>query len=325
MPTLNFAEAIRQALRDEMDADPSVVVMGEEVGALGGVFTVTKDLIDRFGPDRVMDSVLAEGALAGFAAGAASEGMRPVVEIMFSDFVMLAMDQIVNFAAKARYMSNGQFQVPLVVRLPGGAWTNHGPQHSQAFETWFAHVPGLVVAMPSNPADAYWMMRDAIRTDDPVIFLENKALYLGTRGEVDLDEPSGGWGARTVRAGTDLTVVSAGRMVGRCLEAAERLAAGGVSCEIIDLRYLWPLDRDPVRTSVRSTSRLAIVHEAVEFCGWGAEIAAWAADELLMHLDAPVTRVGSRRIPIPAGRELEDQIVPTTTRIHDTLRSLAAF
>ncbi|MGI8311774.1 alpha-ketoacid dehydrogenase subunit beta [Saccharopolyspora hattusasensis] len=325
MPTLKFAEAIRQALSDEMDADPSVVVMGEEVGALGGVFTVTKDLVDLFGPDRVMDSVLAEGALAGFAAGAASEGMRPVVEIMFSDFVMLAMDQIVNFAAKARYMSNGQFRMPLVVRLPGGGGTNHGPQHSQALESWFAHVPGLVVAMPSTPDDAYRMMRDAIRTDDPVLFFENKALYLSQRGEVETGDRPWTRTARLARQGSEITVVSIGRMVGRCLEAADVLSGEGISCEVVDLRYLWPLDRDTLRASILSTNRLAVVHEAVEFCGWGGEVAGWTADELFEHLDAPVARVGSLRVPIPAGRELEDQVIPTTARIVESLRMLASY
>lgn len=325
MAKYKFAEAIRAALAAELEADDRVVVMGEEVGKLGGVFTVTKGLQEQFGEHRVFDSLLAEGALTGFAAGAATEGLRPVVEIMFSDFVMLAMDQIVNFAAKIHYMSNGQFNVPLVVRLPGGAGTNHGPQHSQSFESWFAHVPGLIVAMPSTPSDAYWMMREAIQLDDPVIFFENKNLYFRISEEVDETEGPRGFGAKTVHSGTDLTVVSAGRMSNLCIEAAKSLAEEGISCEVIDLRYLWPLDYKSIAASVRKTSKLAVVHEAVEFCGWGAEVASWAAKELFMDLDAPVTRLGSNRVPIPVGESLEDEIVPTPSRIREALFDLARF
>lgn len=325
MPELKFAEAIRQGLADEMAIDPSVVVMGEEVATLGGVFTVTKDLVDQFGPERVLDAVLAEGALAGFAAGAAAEGLRPVVEIMFSDFVMLAMDQLINFAAKARFMSNGQFSVPLVVRLPGGAGTNHGPQHSQSFESWFAGVPGLVVAMPATPHDAYQMIRAAIRMDDPVIFFENKGLYFSAKGEVDVAADDGGFGARIRRSGSDVSVVTAGRMLERCLEAADLLEGEGISCEVIDLRYLWPLDTATIEESLTRTSRLVIVHEAVEFAGWGGEVAGWAADAGFQLLDAPIRRIGANRIPISAGRDLEDQVVPSVDRIVRELRDIASF
>ncbi len=325
MARFKFAEAIRAALDDEMAADDSVVLMGEEVGALGGVFTVTKDLIDKYGPDRVMDSPISEGALAGFAAGAATEGVRPVVEIMFSDFVMLAMDQLINFAAKIHYMSNGQFSVPMVVRLPGGAGTNHGPQHSQSLESWFAQTPGLVVAMPSTPSDAYWMMRESIRLDDPVMFFENKNLYFRLAEEIDRTEGFRGLGAAVRREGTDVTVVSAGRMVGMSLEAAELLADDGYSCEVIDMRYLWPLDLDTVARSLKKTAKLAVVYEAVEYGGWGSEIASWAAAELFMDLDGPVTRVGTRRIPIPVGVPLEEALVPTPASIHQSVLELAKF
>ncbi|AQA03772.1 hypothetical protein BVC93_16565 [Mycobacterium sp. MS1601] len=325
MPELKFLEAIREGMAAEMAIDENVVIMGEEVGQLGGVFAVTKGLIDRFGSDRVMDSVLAEGALTGFAVGVATEGMRPVVEIMFSDFSTQAMDQLFNFAAKIHYMSNGQFNAPMVVRLPGGAGTNHGPQHSQSFETIYAHIPGLIVAMPSTPSDAYWMMRHAIRTDDPVIFLENKYLYFRAVEEVDETEGYRSMDARVVRAGDDVTIVSAGRMVPRALAAAERAAADGVQCEVVDLRYLWPLDFETVARSVRRTNRLLIVHEAVEFCGWGGEVASRAADQLLTDLDAPVRRVGSKRIPIPVGQHLEDHVVPTEDRIYAEIRDIAAY
>jgi pyruvate dehydrogenase E1 component beta subunit len=325
MAALRFVDAIRQALSDEMDADDSVILMGEEVGQLGGVFTVTKDLIDRFGADRVLDSPLAEGSFAGFALGAATEGLRPVVEIMFSDFVMIAMDQIVNHAAKLHYMTNEQFSVPIVFRLPGGAGTNHGPQHSQSFESWFAHTPGLVVAMPSNPSDGYWMMRHAIQIDDPVVFFENKGMYFAAEAEIAAAPPSDPWAANVVMEGSDVTVVSAGRMVGRCHEAALSAAARGIDCEVIDLRYLWPLDMDTVLRSVARTSRLVVVSEAVEFCGWSAEVASRVASEGFTSLDAPILRVGARRSPIPVGVPLEDEVVPTVQRIEHSIIECMSF
>jgi pyruvate dehydrogenase E1 component beta subunit len=319
MVKYRFVDAIRASLNDAMAADDRVLVMGEEVGALGGVFTVTRDLIDIYGPERVMDSPLAEASLVGFAMGAATEGFRPVVEIMFSDFVMIAMDQIVNHAAKLRYMSNGQFKVPMVIRLPGGAGTNHGPQHSQSLESWFAHVPGLIVAMPSCAADAYWMLRHAIDIDDPVIFLENKGLYFTQATEVPEEPPADPWGARVAREGTDITIISAGRMVSRCLEAAEAVAAHGYSCEVVDLRFLWPLDMKTVLTSIEKTSRALVVSEAVEFSGWSGEVAGRIAYEGFELLDAPVHRVGALRVPIPVGVHLEDQVVPTTARIQEEI------
>jgi pyruvate dehydrogenase E1 component beta subunit len=325
MTELRFVDALRQALADEMEADQSVILMGEEVGQLGGVFTVTKDLIDRFGAERVIDAPLAEASFAGFAMGAATEGLRPVVEIMFSDFVMIPMDQIINHAAKLHYMTNEQFKVPIVFRLPGGAGTNHGPQHSQSFESWFAHTPGLVVAMPSNPSDGYWMMRHAIQIDDPVIFFENKGMYFAAAQEVAPAPPADPWAARVARTGTDVTVVSAGRMVGRCLEAAGNLAARGMDCEVVDLRYLWPLDMDTVLRSVAKTARLLVVSEAVEFSGWSGEIASRVAHEGFTLLDAPIGRLGARRSPIPAGVSLEDEVVPTVGRIESSIVDVMSF
>lgn len=325
MAVLRFVDALRQALADEMEADPSVILMGEEVGQLGGVFTVTKDLIDRFGPDRVIDSPLAEASFAGFALGAATEGMRPVVEIMFSDFVMIPMDQIINHAAKLHYMSNEQFKVPIVFRLPGGAGTNHGPQHSQSFESWFAHTPGLVVAMPSNPSDGYWMMRHAIQIDDPVIFFENKGMYFTAAQEIDDAPPADPWAAKVVREGSDLTIVSAGRMVGRCLDAARWAAERGIDCEVVDLRYLWPLDMETVLRSVEKTSRVLVVSEAVEFAGWSGEVASRVASDGFTLLDAPVMRLGARRSPIPVGASLEDEVVPTVDRIEQYIIDAMKF
>ena len=323
MPELKYAEALRAALADELDADPAVLVLGEEVAALGGVFTVTQGLADRFGADRVLDAPICENALVGWAVGVAVEGFRPVVEIMFSDFSLLALDQLANLAAKLRFMSDGQFAVPLVVRMPGGGGTNHGPQHSQSLETLFAHIPGLVVAMPSTAADAYWMLRHAVRTDDPVVFLESKFLYFRESGEIG--DADGGYGARVDREGSDLTVLTAGRMRVRVTEAAERLAGDDVSCEVIDARYIWPLDTDTLAASLARTGKLAVVHEPVEFCGWGAEAAAWASEHAFEQLDAPVVRVGSARTPIPFQPRLEDEVVPTVDRIAEELRALAAY
>lgn len=325
MAELKYAEAIRAALDAELASDDTVVVLGEEVGPLGGVFTVTQGLHERYGEDRVLDSPIAENALVGWAIGAATEGLRPVVEIMFSDFVLLALDQIVNLGAKLRFMSNGQFSVPLVIRMPGGGGTNHGPQHSQSLESVFAQIPGLIVAMPSTASDAYWMLRAAIRSDDPVIFLESKHLYFRHAEEVDQEHGRTGYGSRVTRLGADLTIVSAGRMVHRCAEASEQLAADDIDAEIIDLRYIWPLDTEPIASSVQKTSRLAVVSEAIEFCGWGGEVAAWASEHLFEHLDAPIIRVGSARSPIPFQPHLEDEVVPTTGRIAAELRELAAY
>lgn len=325
MAQLKFAEAIRAAMEAELAADEDVIVMGEEVGKLGGVFTTTLGLRDRFGADRVLDTPISENAIVGFAIGAAVEGMRPVVEIMFSDFSLLAMDQIVNLGAKLHYMSNGQFKVPMVVRMPGAGGTNHGPQHSQSLESLYANVPGLIVALPSNAVDAYWMLRDCIRCDDPVIFFENKYLYFRNTEEVDFENGPRGFGARVARSGDRVTVVSAGRMTQRCLEVAAELEQEDVSCEVIDLRYIWPLDRRTMRESIRKTGRLAVVHEAVQFSGWGGEVAAWAADECFTDLDAPITRVGAQRVPIPFGPNLEDQVIPTADRIAASIREVARY
>lgn len=325
MPELKYAEALREAMRAELHADDDVLVIGEEVGPLGGVFTVTQGLQEVFGENRVMDTPIAENGLIGFAIGAAVEGMRPVVEIMFSDFVLLALDQIVNLAAKLRYMANGQFRVPMVIRMPGSGGTNHGPQHSQSLESIFAHVPGLTVVQPSTVADAYWMLRESIRSDDPVIFLESKYLYFREKGMVDLTEEPRGFGARFVRDGSDITVVSSGRMVHSCLQAAEALRESGHSAEVVDLRYIWPLDTDTVAQSLRKTSKLAVVYEPVEFCGWGAEVAAWAVEHEFLVLDAPVMRMGAKRIPIPFQSRLEGEIIPTPERITALLRDLAEY
>lgn len=326
MTDLKYAEAIREALRDELRTDDRVVLLGEEIGKLGGVFTVTQGLQSEFGESRVMDAPISEAALVGWAVGAASEGMRPVVEIMFMDFVTAAMDQVVNSAAKLRFMSGDQYQVPLVVRMPYGGGTHHGPQHSQSLQTWFAHTPGLSVFCPSTSTDAYWLLRSAIAQDDPVIFLESKALYFTESGPIsDRPPESELFKCRRVRQGNDVTVVTSGRMVGRCEDAASSLSESGVECEILDVRSLWPLDIETVASSVERTGKLAIVHEAVEFCGWGSEVAAWIAQNRMFYLDGPITRIGSVRTPVGFSEVLEDATIPTKERIHDSLLQLAAL
>ena len=321
---LKYAEAIRQALADELASNPDVVVMGQEIEALGGVFTATQGLADSF-TGRVLDTPLAESATVGWAIGAAMAGLRPVVEIMFMDFVTTAMDQIVNGAAKLRYMSGGQVAVPIVIRTPSDAGTGHGPQHSQHLETWFAHVPGLVVAMPSTVSDAYWMLRHSIQDDNPVVFVESKYLYFRESGQIGPESSTvaHAYGARIARSGDSVTVVTAGRMVAESLAAAETLAAEDIDCEVIDLRFIWPYDREALARSVERTNRLIIVHEAVGDFGWGGEIGAWAASELFYSLDAPIRRLTTPRAPIPFAAHLESAVVPNRSVIESAVRDLA--
>lgn len=320
---VKYAEAIRQALADELSSDPDVVVMGQEIEALGGVFTATQGLAERF-EGRVLDTPLAESATVGWAIGAAMAGLRPVVEIMFMDFITAAMDQIVNGAAKLRYMSGGQVAVPIVIRTPSDAGTGHGPQHSQHLETWFAHVPGLVVAMPSTVTDAYWMLRHSIQDDNPVVFVESKYLYFRESGEVGVtDAVTHPYAARIARRGSSVTVVTAGRMVAESLAAAESLAVEDIDCEVIDLRFIWPYDREALTESVERTNRLIVVHEAVEDFGWGGEICSWAASELFYSLDAPIRRVAAPRAPIPFASHLESAVVPGQATIETAVRDLA--
>ena len=320
---LKYAEAIRQALADELASDPDVVVIGQEIEALGGVFTATQGLAENFA-GRVLDTPLAESATVGWAIGAAMAGMRPVVEIMFMDFITTAMDQIVNGAAKLRYMSGGQVAVPIVIRTPSDAGTGHGPQHSQHLETWFAHVPGLVVAMPSTVPDAYWMLRHSIQDDNPVVFVESKYLYFRESGEIGTgDAAAHPYSARIARSGSSVTIVTAGRMVAESLAAAETLATESIDCEVIDLRFIWPYDQEALAASVERTNRLIVVHEAVGDFGWGGEICSWAASELFYSLDAPIRRVAAARAPIPFAAHLESAVVPSRSVIESAVRDLA--
>ncbi|MHA7064542.1 alpha-ketoacid dehydrogenase subunit beta [Azospirillum argentinense] len=305
MSRLTYREAARLALAHELAADPAVWTLGEDIGR-GGVFGQYQGLQAEFGPNRVVDTPISEAAIMGGAVGAALLGTRPVVEMRFSDFALCAVDELVNQAAKARYMFGGQARVPLVVRQPVGLWSNSAAQHSQSLESWYIHIPGLVVLAPATPADNYGLLRAAIRSDDPVVHLEHKDLW-PAEGEVPLD---GDWEvpvgvARRVREGRDVTIVTWSGGVRIAEEAAALAEAQGVSLDILDLRSLWPWDRGAVLDSVARTGRLLVVHEAVEVAGFGAEIAATVADALFGALKAPVRRLGAPRIPVPYSPALE--------------------
>jgi pyruvate/2-oxoglutarate/acetoin dehydrogenase E1 component len=279
MRETRYIKAINEALGEEMARDESVFVVGEDVGGAGGAFSATRDLLGRFGARRVRDTPISEAAIVGIATGAALRGLRPVAEIMFADFLTLAMDQIVNQLAKARYMFGGMYRMPVVIRAPCGAGLHAGPQHSQSLEAWFAHVPGLRVVMPATPYDVKGLLKSAIRDDNPVLFLENKALY-AMKGDIPDEEylvPIGK--ADVKRAGKDVTVVATSRMVGQSLEAAKTLAAEGIDVEVLDLRTITPLDREAIFQSVEKTGRLVVAHEAVKAFGIGAEIVAMVCEE----------------------------------------------
>ncbi|MDI6823086.1 MAG: alpha-ketoacid dehydrogenase subunit beta [Bacillota bacterium] len=319
---MTFREALRQALREEMARDPRVFVMGEDVGVYGGIFKVTQGLREEFGEDRVRDTPISEAAIAGAAVGAALLGMRPVAEIMFIDFTTIAMDQIVNQAAKLRYMSGGKLSVPLVIRTTAGAGRCAAAQHSQSLEAWFMHVPGLRVVMPSTPADAKGLLKSSIRDDDPVIFIEQKLLY-PIEGPVPEGEHLVPLGKADIkRVGSDVTVVATGLMVHRTLEAAEILASEGVDVEVVDPRTLKPLDVDAILGSVRKTGHLVIVHEACRTAGPGAEIAALVAEQAVEYLDGPVKRVAGWDVPIPFSPVLEKAVVPSVEDVVRAVREL---
>jgi len=314
MSEQTFLDAIRVGLAEEMRRDSSVYVFGEDV-ALGGPFGVTKGLSEEFGVNRLVNTPISEGTVMGLAIGAATAGLRPVVEIMFIDFITLAMDQLVNHAAKLHYMSGGQLRIPLTVRVQCGISGAMGAHHSQSLESWLAHVPGLKVVMPANPADAKGLLKAAIRDDNPVVFIEHRGLYW-SRGPVPNDDtivPIGK--AAVVREGDQLTVVATAKMLSVALEATAELSSSGISVEVIDPRTLSPLDVETIARSVEKTSRLVIVHEAVEQGGIGAEIAARIQQEAFYYLDSPITRVAAPFAPVPAGPTLEKCFVPDKTEI----------
>jgi acetoin:2,6-dichlorophenolindophenol oxidoreductase subunit beta len=315
MTEVRFGQAINRALIDAMTQDSSVVLFGEDVAEAGGPFGVTRGLLKKFGAERVRDTPISEAAIVGAAVGAAMSGLRPVVEIMFMDFVTLAMDALVNQAAKARFMFGGQVSVPMVVRMPHGGGINAGPQHSQCLEAWLAHVPGLKVVCPSTIADAYALTRAAIDDDDPVVVIENKALY-ANKGDLPEPPPPVEIGkARIARAGNDVTIVTYGAMVPASLAAAEMLAKEGVDAEVLDLRSLQPWDEATVLASLARTHRLVVCHEAVEAFGVGAEIVARLADVGFDELDGPLVRVGAPFMPPPFAKSLEDWYRPDAGRI----------
>ena len=315
-----FAHAINRALDDMLARDPSVVLLGEDIGKAGGVFAATRGLHEKYGSDRVIDMPIAENAIAGVAVGLALSGMRPVAEIMFMDFVALAMDAIVNQAAKLHFMFGGQAAIPLVIRTQHGGGLNAGPQHSQCLEAWFAHIPGLKVVCPATLDDAYALLQAAIEDPNPVIFIENKALY-PMKGELsDAPEPARLGQARIARPGRDVTIVTYGAMVHRCLNAAEQLAAEGLEAEVLDLRTLQPWDEAAVLGSLSRTHRLVVAHEAVEAFGPGAEIAARMAHVGFDELDGPIVRVGAPFMPAPFSRKLEAEYLPNERRIMEGVR-----
>ena len=325
MRELTYAQAIREALREEMQRDPTVFAMGEDVAAYGGAFGVSAGLLAEFGPERVRDTPISEAAIMGAAVGAAMTGMRPVIEIMFADFVSCCFDGLCNQAAKTRYMFGGQTAMPLVVRAPAGSGTGAAGQHSQSPEAWICNVPGLKVVVPATPHDAKGLLKSAIRDDNPVVFLEQKLLYR-TKGDVpetDYTVPIGT--AARCREGRHVSVFTYGRMVARCLEAAGQLAAAGLEAEVLDLRTLVPLDRDAVIASARKTGRVLIVHEACQTGGFGGELAAViTGSDAFFYLDAPVRRLCGADTPIPYNPKLEASVVPTADAILAALRELTA-
>lgn len=321
MPILSYAEAGKQALAEEMRRDPLVWAVGEDLGR-GGVFGQYKGMVEEFGPLRISDAPISEAAILGAAVGAAITGTRPVVEMRFADFALCAVDELINQAAKARYMFGGQTKVPLVVREPMGMWRSSAAQHSQSLEGWYAHIPGLVVVCPATPADNKGLLKTAIRSDDPVVYFEHKNMW-ALEGEVpdgDVTIPFGV--ARTARQGRDLTIVSWSATVHAATKAAEALASEGIEAEVIDLRTLWPWDREAVFASVARTGRLIVAHEAVQVGGFGAEVAATVAEHCFGDLKAPVKRLGSPRVPIAYAPPLEDLLRVTPEKIADAARAL---
>ena len=320
MAELTYRDAVTRGIAQEMKRDPDVVFFGEDVAGAGGVFKATVGLLEKFGPIRVRDTPISEQAIIGAAMGAAMTGLKPIAEIMFSDFLAVCFDYFANEFSKSRYMSNGQVKCPLVVRTGNGGGVRFGAQHSQSVENWCMMIPGLKVVAPSTPADVVGLMAASIRDPDPVVFFEHKSL-MAVKGEVPDGEVLERLGeARVLREGSDCTIVALALMVPRALEAAERLAVDGISAEVIDVRSLVPLDTNAILSSVKKTSRCYTVEENPRLCGWGAEIASIVAEEAFWNLDGPVVRVTTPHIPLPAAESLEDLAIPSVDRIYETIR-----
>jgi pyruvate/2-oxoglutarate/acetoin dehydrogenase E1 component len=317
---LTFREAVAAGIAQEMDRDPTVYFIGEDVGAAGGVFKATVGLFEKFGPERVRDTPISEQAIIGAAMGAAMTGLRPVVEIMFSDFLATCWDMIANQVAKTRYMTDGQVSLPLVIRTANGGGARFGAQHSQSLESWGMAVPGLKVVAPSTPADAKGLLAAAIRDPDPVLFFEQKSLY-GIKGEVPDGEHVDQLGEAVVRrSGKGCTIVALAAMVPKAMAAATELERIGIDAAVVDLRCLVPLDTRTILGEVRKTGHLFTVEENPRLCGWGAEIASIVAEECFDDLDGPIVRITTPHIPLPAAQSMEDAAMPTVERIVDTVQ-----
>lgn len=322
MPVMTYSQAINEALREEMRRDSKVYIQGEDVGIFGGCFGVTTGIIDEFGPERVLDTPISETAIIGSAVGAAAAGLRPVPEIMFVDFMTVCLDELVNQAAKMRYMFGGKAKVPMTLRTVGGAGLGAAAQHSQSLEALFCHVPGIKVVMPATAADAKGLLKASIRDDNPVIFIEHKALY-GVSGEVPEGEYTIPLGkAEIKREGKDVTILAYSLMLHKALAAADTLAQEGIEAEVIDPRTLVPFDKETLFKSIEKTGRLVVVHEAVKKGGFGGEIAALVAEECFDYLDAPIKRVAAPFTPIPFSPVLESAFIPDEAKIIATVKSI---
>ncbi len=322
MSEKTYLQALNEALEQEMKRDENVFILGEDVGQFGGCFGVTQGLFDKFGDKRVMDTPITESTIVGAATGAAASGLRPVAELMFVDFIGVALDQLFNQAAKMRYMFGGKTTVPMTLRMPQGAGIGAAAQHSQSLEGWFMNIPGLKVCIPSTPYDAKGLLISAIRDDNPVVFLEHKLLY-GATGEVPDESYTIELGKADIkREGADVTIVATSLMVQSALEAAEKLKADGIEAEVVDPRCLLPLDSETILESVKKTHALVVAHEAVQFAGPGAEIAAMVAEEALDYLDAPIKRVGAPFCPVPFSPPLEQFYIPGADNIIAAVKSI---
>jgi pyruvate dehydrogenase E1 component beta subunit len=324
MAEMTYRDALRQSIIDELNRDKDVFLMGEDIGVYKGTFRVTAGLYEEFGERRIVDTPIVEPGFTGIAIGAAMTGLRPIVEMMTMSFSILAMDQIINHAAKIHYMTGGQSTVPIVIRGPGGAANQLSAQHSHSLEGWYAHTPGLKVVCPATPADVFGMLKTAVRDNNPVIFTENPGLY-GMKGEVPVEDPNFTvpFGkARIAREGKDLTLVAYSRMVHVCLAAAEELEKNGISCEVVDVRSLLPLDTETIYGSVRKTHRAVVVYEDWKSGGFGAEIAARIGEDCFDDLDAPVSRVGGLNVPMPYARVLELQCIPNEKDVVSAVQKL---
>lgn len=322
MKEIRYIWAVNEAMREEMERDDDVVLIGEDVAEAGGAFGASRGLLKGFGKERIVETPISENSFVGMAAGAAACGLRPIVEIMFMDFMAVCMDAVVNQLAKMRYMFGNQYTLPMVIRTPEGGGLNAGPQHSQCLEAWFAHVPGLKVVMPATPHDAKGLLKTAIRDNNPVIVVENKSLH-ALKGRIPEEEYLVPIGVADVKIeGTDVTIVAAGRMVHESLKAAGELEAEGISAEIVDLRSIQPWDREAVFNSVGKTHRLVVAHEAVKNFGIGAEIAATVCEEIMDELDAPICRVGAPFVPVPFG--LEKTYLPGARHIVEAAKKTVA-